>query len=627
MQNRYYFLYHHEVQKNRAETLAAAIDERFQCSVSTHIFKKHKSGYGEGDTVFVMADDAGFAEWLRYNASSGMKAVIVPFEKNPLACRAYGIPVETEKALDLAADASAFVTHRLMLCNNAAVLDRVLIGRTDWHGGTTLSAYVKAFFKSLLSFKLQPVHLETAKGQTADTATLLIESGSEWTMSRLRPHFFRAHDNQCSRIAMLVYAPQSILSLLRLRLPPLRTNGTDEEIALPRGAGTLKSETITLRSPAGRLRFTHDGTVSDAEAVTLQSIETPTGVVSGFAGCVPFDDKESVRIQNLPKDEETIVHISSKTLPLIPVASESAFAELFTVLRQEAQTARWYVVLLLLSTLLAVTGLFQNSSPTVIGAMILSPLMAPIIVLAMGLIRFDRHLITASLRTLLLSVAMALAASALYAYATPLTHMTEQMSARMNPNLLDLAVAILSGIAAAYGYAHAQIAKSLAGVAVAVALVPPLSVAGIGIGWASWPMFHGAFLLFAANIAGIIAAAGVTFFLMGFSSWRYAKTAFILKLAMLSAVAVPLYLSTRSLLDVQAFYTRFDESKILQVGPTKAALTLENVTMEQTMLNADIIITVPNDLNTTQKQALISALKTKLGTNTRLNIMFRYVYE
>ena len=626
MPERYFFLYHHEVPKTRAEALAAKIDERFGCRVSLHIFKKQKAGFYAGDTLFVMADDPGFAAWLQRNAASGIKIVILPFEKNPLTCRAYGIPADPDAALALAADASVYAVRRILLCNDTVVLDRVLIGRAEWHEGNTFSAYAKAFFKGLLSLRLQAIHIETAKAQPIDTASLLIECGSEWTMTRQRPRLFHPHDNQCGRVAMLVYAPQSLLSFLRLRLPSLRTNGADENAALPDGAGTLKSEAFTLRSPMGKLRVTRDGETSEHATVTLRSVQTQSTVISSFSGCMPADDKESLRIQNLPKDEETILHASTKTLPLIPVASESAFADLFTLLRQEAQTERRYIVLLLLSTLLAVTGLFQDSAPIVIGAMILSPLMAPIIVLAMGLIRFDRRLITTSLKTLVLSVATALAASALFAYFTPLTHMTEQMGARMNPNLLDLAVAFFSGIAAAYGYAHSRVANSLAGVAVAVALVPPLSVAGIGIGWASWPMFAGAFLLFLANIAGIIAAAGVTFFLMGFSSWRYAKTAFVLKLAMLSAVAVPLYLSTRNLLDIQAFYTRFDAAKQLRIGSTEADLTLESVTTEQGRLTARIIVTVPDDLNASQKRALIHALKTNLGKETRLNVMFQYAY-
>jgi len=627
MQNSYYFLYHHEIAKETVESVAAKIDEQFDCTVEKHIFKKSKSGFGAGSTVFMMADDAGFAHWIKRNASADITVVILPFEQNPHTCTAYSVPADPDEALALAAAESPFCIKQLLTCNGNVVLDRVMIGRSDWHRGTSVLAFIKAFFKGLFSLKLQPVQIETAKGQKSATAMLLIEAGAEGVMSRRFKHLFRSHEDQCTRAAMLIYAPQSVLSMLRLRLLSVSKNGSDEEALLPEGTGTLKSTSIVVRASTGKLRIVHDGVVSETETAALESTQTTSGVVSGFQGCIPPEDKESLRLQNLPKDEETIAHLSSKTLPFIPVASEAAFAELFTVLREEARSARWYIVLLLLSTLLAATGLFQNSSPTVIGAMILSPLMAPVVVFAMGLVRFDRHLLLESSRTLGLSVVLALAASALYAYAVPLTHMTVQMSSRLHPNLLDLAVAILSGIAAAYGYAHARIAKSLAGVAIAVALVPPLSVAGIGIGWASWAMFSGAFLLFTANIAGIIASAGVTFFLMGFSSWRYAKTAFAVKLVMLSAVAFPLYLSTATLIETQAFYSRFDHLAPLQAGKSEATLQLQSVSVENGVVTAAIIITVPEDLEAKQKQQLIHNLKEKLGETTRLTILFQYRYD
>ena len=67
---------------------------------------------------------------------------------------------------------------------------------------------------------------------------------------------------------------------------------------------------------------------------------------------------------------------------------------------------------------------------------------------------------------------------------SPLSIVTPEMAARMSPTLLDLFIAVISGVAGAYAFTRAEIAKSLAGVAIAVALVPPLSVMGIGLGWA-----------------------------------------------------------------------------------------------------------------------------------------------
>ncbi|MEJ2468955.1 MAG: DUF389 domain-containing protein, partial [Campylobacterales bacterium] len=504
MPKQYFFLYHHEIPKDEAEAVAARIDERFGCTVSPHIFKKQKTGFDEGDTVFVMADDAGLAVWLKRNASAGIRIVVLPFKKNKLARQAYGIAPDLDAALEQAGSESPYEMEHLPQCNGSVFFGRVVVGYPEWFRGNGVTAFLKALFKGMLSLTLHPIRIETAKEQKISTAMLLIDAESEMRMTQQHPRLFQSQDNQCRRIAMLVYAPQSILSLLRILA--FSTKRRDADAGLPAGMGTLKSEAITLHTADGKLNVTMNGRTVEADTVDLQCTAMRSRIVTGFKGCASADDKESLRLQNLPVEEEAVTHLSGKNLPLVPVASESAY----------------------------------------------------------------RGLIVASIRTIAVSVLLALAASALFAYATPLTHMTEQMSSRMHPNLLDLAVAILSGVAAAYGYANAQIAKSLAGVAVAVALVPPLSVAGIGIGWGSWPMFHGAFLLFLANIAGIVSAAGVTFFLLGFSSWRYAKTAFVLKLFMLSAVAFPLFLSTRNLIEKQDFYTRFDSVKVLPIGETAA---------------------------------------------------------
>lgn len=624
MPERYFFLYHHEIAREKAESLAAKIDEQFGCSVVSHIFKKRRSGFEEGDVVFVMTDDESFAAWLKRNASAGIRVVILPFEKNGLSCQAYNIPTTFDAALELARSETAHETKHLLLCNGNVVLERVLIGRSDWVRKNSLAAFLEAFRKGLWSLTLQAVRIETGKAQQISTAMLLIEAGNEMHLAQRYPALFRPQENQCGRVGMLVYAPQSIFSLLGVLTRSKKRNG---DTGLPKGMGALKSETITLRATDGKLKVTIGAETFETETVTLQNAPIRTAVVTGYEGCAAADDKESLRLQNLPVEEEAVAHLCSKNLPLVPVASESAFEELFTALRQEAETNHPYVALLLVSTLLAVTGLLQNSSPTVIGAMILSPLMAPVVSLAMGLIRFDRSLTVTSIKTISISLLLALAASVLFAYLTPLTHMTEQMQSRLNPNLLDLAVAILSGIAAAYGYANARIAKSLAGVAVAVALVPPLSVAGIGIGWGSWPMFRGAFLLFLANIAGIVAAAGVTFFVLGFSSWRYAKTAFALKLVMLSAVAFPLLLSTRNLVEKQEFYNRFETIRVLHEKGLEATLELDKVSVSGHRVAARIIIAVPHGASEAQKQLLIRRIRQELGTAYSLQLMFEYLYE
>jgi len=141
----------------------------------------------------------------------------------------------------------------------------------------------------------------------------------------------------------------------------------------------------------------------------------------------------------------------------------------------------------------------------------------------------------------------------------PLENLTTEMQARLSPTLLDLSVAVISGIAGAYAHAKEEIAKSLAGVAIAVALVPPLSVAGIGVGWANWSMAEGAFLLFITNLVGIALAASATFLVLGFAPFKLAKKGFAITLLLMAGIVGPLYI---------AFVDLVEQGRIMRIVPT-----------------------------------------------------------
>jgi len=141
----------------------------------------------------------------------------------------------------------------------------------------------------------------------------------------------------------------------------------------------------------------------------------------------------------------------------------------------------------------------------------------------------------------------------------PLENITPEMRARLSPTLLDLSVAVISGIAGAYAHAKEEIAKSLAGVAIAVALVPPLSVAGIGFGWGDWSMAKGASLLFITNLVGISLAASATFLVMGFAPFKLAKKGLAISLLLMAVITVPLYI---------AFVDLVEQGRIMREIPT-----------------------------------------------------------
>ena len=360
------------------------------------------------------------------------------------------------------------------------------------------------------------------------------------------------------RLSLLALAPRSVISylwfLLRLLLPNKISLSQ-----LPASLGLIQSDRIVLEAPQGT-EYLLDGKPVHATQIDFVVLEEKLRLLPGPA-LVPrqdekkSSDKETVRLNHIPEGEAARPLVGRK-LPMFSHASEEDYRELFVSLRDNATATSSYQVLMVLSALLALTGLYANSAPVIIGAMILAPLMSPVVSLAMGLARTEPNLIRSALRTLLIGVAWGLACGMVLAWIMPLDVPTAEMRARMSPTLLDLLVAVVSGVAGAYAHAKDEIAKSLAGVAIAVALVPPLSVAGIGLGWADWNMAGGALLLLTTNLVGIALAASATFLVMGFAPFKRARTGLGITLLIMVVISVPLFVAFTHLVEKDRILTQ-----------------------------------------------------------------------
>ena len=174
-----------------------------------------------------------------------------------------------------------------------------------------------------------------------------------------------------------------------------------------------------------------------------------------------------------------------------------------------------YIVMIVLSAALATLGLLTNSVAVIIGAMLVAPLMSPISSLSIGMATGILHLTRRASVTLFAGVTLALLISIVMGVLLPIDTPTEEMLARGSPNLLDAAIALVSGWVAAYATARRGIPAALAGVAIAAALMPPISTIGLGIALQDIDLALGANLLFLANIAFIVAAQYITFLWMG----------------------------------------------------------------------------------------------------------------
>ena len=179
----------------------------------------------------------------------------------------------------------------------------------------------------------------------------------------------------------------------------------------------------------------------------------------------------------------------------------------------------WWV-LLLLSVAIATFGVMQDSTAVVIGAMLVAPLMTPILGTAAGIVNAWNGRIGASLILVAAGVAAAIALAFAIGQWFPMVVPIEsnsQVVSRISPNLIDMMIAIAAGAAGAYASVDRRVSGSIAGVAIAVALVPPLGVVGLNLQATLFNAAFGAFLLFLTNFVSIILAASGVFFLMGYA--------------------------------------------------------------------------------------------------------------
>lgn len=155
--------------------------------------------------------------------------------------------------------------------------------------------------------------------------------------------------------------------------------------------------------------------------------------------------------------------------------------------------------LLMCSIMVASLGLDLNSPAVIIGAMLISPLMSPILGIGLGVAINDRETLSTSLRHFSISVIIALVTSYLYFSLTPFGEITDEITARTAPNLLDGMVAIFGGTAGVISTTRLDKSNAIPGVAIATALMPPVCVAGFGLANQEWNFFLKAFYLFFLN--------------------------------------------------------------------------------------------------------------------------------
>lgn len=165
--------------------------------------------------------------------------------------------------------------------------------------------------------------------------------------------------------------------------------------------------------------------------------------------------------------------------------------------------------ILICAIFIASIGLNVNSTAVIIGAMLISPLMGPIIGIGLGIGIFDLELIRRAIKNLAIAVVISVITSTVYFLITPLSDAQTEILARTTPTLWDVLIALFGGFAGIIASSREDKSNAIPGVAIATALMPPLCTAGYGIATAQWSFFIGAFYLFSINCVFITFATVV----------------------------------------------------------------------------------------------------------------------
>lgn len=214
-----------------------------------------------------------------------------------------------------------------------------------------------------------------------------------------------------------------------------------------------------------------------------------------------------------------------------------------------------FFALLMMATFIATYGVLSGSTATVIGAMIVAPLMGPIMATTAAVVMGAYERAIRAMALVLIGVATVIIFSFVLSLVVPDVTVSftsnPEITSRINPGLYALLTALGSGVAGAFITSRAELADSIGGVAIAISLVPPLCVVGISVQQGQIDAALGALLLFTTNFLAILLAGGVTFWVVGLrrmvmtdSQRKIQRAGFALFIVGILVVAIPLSLTT-----------------------------------------------------------------------------------
>lgn len=299
---------------------------------------------------------------------------------------------------------------------------------------------------------------------------------------------------------------------------------------------------------------------------------------------------------------------------LIPPTEAENVKSLHKTLTLDSSWNTDFILCTVSACLIASFGLLSNSAAVIIGAMIVAPLMLPLRGLAFSASEGDLNLFRKALLSIIGATFLSIFLSIFIAKIVSLPDVGSEIIARTQPNLLDLGIAITAGAIGGFGKVRAGISETLAGTAIAVALMPPLCVVGISLAMGNYGFAFGAFLLYLTNLLGITLACMIAFILSGYTKvtkalgWTTLLTMFLM---------IPLGASFFRLLQQQQIETEINQ--ILINETITVGRDVENVrvrvrwTSERPIIS--VILQTDKDISPNQVRLVEELLNQRLNRN------------
>ena len=246
-----------------------------------------------------------------------------------------------------------------------------------------------------------------------------------------------------------------------------------------------------------------------------------------------------------------------------------------------------YLILVALSSSIATLGLLSDSPAVIIGAMVVAPLMSPILAIGLATTTGAKKLLKDALLTLFIGAVLSIVISMLLTWVNDelpfisLHQMPGEVMSRTRSSPVDLTIAIAGGLAAAYAVTRPRLSAALPGVAIATALMPPVCTIGIGLALQDWQVASGAGLLFITNAVAIAFASGLIFLTRGFSKEQRFGDAKVPATLWISTILVVVLLIPLSYFSLRVI-RQAEESRLINAVVDREVALLPNVQLEET---------------------------------------------